>query len=116
MSNETNQDQQTPTKDVPPPKQYATQHEGQPSEHGTDERRPKVPDHIETSGGSQTGDKRLTSPAVGSGTKDSPKQGGQGGQERGSRSDQSSSSDSTGGRGGSGSGSNAPSGGRSGKP
>lgn len=113
MSNETNQDRQPPTHDQPPPEQQATERTGQPGERGTDERRPQLPDDVETdttahqggqASGAGMGDKSPSSP----GTKGAPKQGGQGG-----RPGESGSSGSTGGRGGpsTGSGSGNPSGG-----
>jgi hypothetical protein len=51
MANETNQDPQNPTQDQPPPKQYATPRPGQSGERGTDERKPKNLDHIQSSEG-----------------------------------------------------------------
>ena len=51
MPDQSNQDPQKPTQDQPPPKQYATPRPGQSGERGTDERAPKIPDHIESSEG-----------------------------------------------------------------
>ena len=51
MANDTNQDQQNPTQDQPPPKQYATQRPGQSGERGTDERKPNIPRQVESSEG-----------------------------------------------------------------
>ncbi|MBV8145597.1 MAG: hypothetical protein JO184_11370 [Gammaproteobacteria bacterium] len=51
MPDETNQDPQKPTQDQVPPKQYATPRPGESGERGTDERTPKIPDHIESSEG-----------------------------------------------------------------
>ena len=51
MTNETNQDPQQPTKDQPPPKQYATPQPGQPGKRGTDERASKTPGRVESSEG-----------------------------------------------------------------
>jgi hypothetical protein len=48
MAKETNQDSQDPTQDQPPPKQYAGQ---RPQEHGSDQRRPNIPDRVEKSEG-----------------------------------------------------------------
>jgi hypothetical protein len=119
MSNETNQDRQPPTEDQPPQKQYATGPTGQPGEHRTDERRPKVPDHVETEGSDDEGGRTSGGGAASDrlptnqGTNDhnSPQRG-QSGQEGGSRSEQSGSSGSSGGSPtGSGSG-NRPGGGK----
>jgi hypothetical protein len=115
MSNEANQDRQPPTEDQPPQKQYTSGHTGQPGEHGTDERRPKVPDHVETgastdqrgkmSSGGASGDRRPTNQRT---KENNPRQHGQSGQEGdGSRSGQSAGSGSTGGRGSSSTGSGA---------
>lgn len=46
-----NQDQQKPTEDQPPPKQYAGQPPRPSGEHGTDERKPKIPNQVESSEG-----------------------------------------------------------------
>lgn len=101
MSNETNQDRQPPTQDQPPRKQYATGPTGQPGEHRTDERRPKVPDHVETEGSDDQRGKTSSGGAsdrlpTNQGTNDNKsKQRGQSGQEGGSRSGQGGSSGSS---------------------
>ena len=47
MTNEINEDPQSPTQDSPPPKQYAHPSGGTPGERGTDQRTPKVPGRME---------------------------------------------------------------------
>jgi hypothetical protein len=51
MTNERNQDPQDPTRDQPPPKQYATPRPGESKDRGTDQKTPRIPDHMETSEG-----------------------------------------------------------------
>jgi hypothetical protein len=48
-----NQDPQKPTEDQPPPKQYAGQSPRPSGERGTDERKPKIPNRIESSEGDE---------------------------------------------------------------
>jgi hypothetical protein len=51
MTNERNQDPQDPTRDQPPPKQYATPRPGQSGDRGTDQKTPRIPDQVESSEG-----------------------------------------------------------------
>jgi len=46
-----NQDPQKPTEDQPPPKQYAGQSSREPGERGVGERKPKIPNQVESSEG-----------------------------------------------------------------
>jgi hypothetical protein len=46
-----NQNPQKPTEDQPPPKQYAGQAPRPSGERGTDERKPKIPNRVESSEG-----------------------------------------------------------------
>ncbi len=63
MTNERNQDPQDPTRDQPPPKQYATPRPGQ---SGDDPKKPRIPDQMETSETSEGDDEnQIASAEVG---------------------------------------------------
>jgi hypothetical protein len=99
-----NQDPQKPTEDQPPPKQYAGQSSRASGERGIGERKPKIPNQVESSEGDdenstaaeqnadyshsaipRTDDDLVTGPGQGGGSsdpKERSKQGGQAGRER----------------------------------